>query len=69
MFYRRDDLPLVSIAPGAFDSSEMLTVSGQIYRGSHPSWGPVGSEIADLDKSYPNRPAPDLAKDPAKDPA
>lgn len=52
MFYRRDDLPLVSIAPGAFDSSEMLTVSGQIYRQSHPAWGPVGGDLADLDAGY-----------------
>ena len=57
MFYRRDDLALVSIAPGAFDTSEMLTVSGQIYRGSHPSWGPVGGDIADLDETYPDQPA------------
>ena len=53
MFYRRDDLPLVSIAPGAFDNSEMLCVSGQIYAQSHPSWGPVGADLEDLDKTYP----------------
>jgi len=35
----------------------MLTVSGQIYRDSHPSWGPVGGDIADLDKTYPDQPA------------
>jgi hypothetical protein len=56
MFYRRDDLPLVSIAPGAFDSSEMLRVSGQIFRQSHPSWGPVGAEIDDLDQNHSDRP-------------
>ena len=49
MFYRMDDRPLISIAPGAFDSSEMLSVAGQIFRSSHPTWGPVGGEIADLD--------------------
>jgi hypothetical protein len=53
MFYRRDDLPLVSIAPGAFDDGDMLTVSGQIYADSHPSWGPVGNDLPDLDKGYP----------------
>ena len=53
MFYRRRDLPLISIAPGAFDSSEMLSVSGQIYAESHPSWGPVGADLEDLDKTYP----------------
>ena len=55
MFYRRRDLPLVSIAPGAFDSSEMLTVSGQIYRHAHPSWGLRGDDLADLDDTYPKR--------------
>ena len=55
MFYRRRDLPLVSIAPGAFDSSEMLTVSGQTYRHAHPSWGPCGDDLADLDDTYPKR--------------
>ena len=49
MFYRMDDQPLISIAPGAFDSSEMLSVAGQIFRSSHPAWGPVGGEITDLD--------------------
>ena len=49
MFYRMDDRPLISIAPGAVDSSEMLSVAGQIFRSSHPAWGPVGGEIADLD--------------------
>ena len=53
MFYRRCDLPLISIAPGAFDSSKMLSVSGQIYAESHPSWGPVGADLEDLDKTYP----------------
>lgn len=53
MFYRRRDLPLISIAPGAFDSSEMLSVSGQIYAESQPSWGPVGADLEDLDKTYP----------------
>ena len=53
MFYRRRDLPLISIAPGAFDSSEMLSVSGQIYAESHPSWGPVGADLEDLDNTYP----------------
>ena len=53
MFYRRRDLPLISIAPGAFDSSEMLSVSGQIYAESHPSWGPVGADLEGLDKTYP----------------
>ena len=49
MFYRMDNRSLISIAPGAFDSSEMLIVAGQIFRSSHPAWGPVGSEIASLD--------------------
>ena len=49
MFYRMDDRPLISIAPEAFDSSEMLSVAGQKFRSSHPAWGPVGGEIADLD--------------------
>ncbi len=49
MFYSMDDRPLTSIAPGAFGSSEMLSFAGQIFRGSHPAWGPVGGEIADLD--------------------
>ena len=49
MFYRMDDRPLISIAPEAFDSSEMLSVAGQIFRSSHHAWGPVGGEIADLD--------------------
>ncbi len=49
MFYRMDNRLLISIAPGAFDSSEMLSVAGQIFRSSHPSWGPVGDETADLD--------------------
>lgn len=49
MFYRMDNRLLISIAPGAFDSSEMLSVAGQIFRSSHPSWAPVGDETADLD--------------------
>ena len=49
MFYRMDDRPLISIALGAFDSSEMLSVAGQIFPSSQPGWGPVGGEIADLD--------------------
>ena len=49
IFYRMYDRPLISIAPGAFDSREILSVAGQIFRSSHPSWGPVGGEIADLD--------------------
>ena len=49
MIYRMHDRPLISIAPGAFDSSEMLSVAGQIFRSSHPALGPVGSEITDLD--------------------
>jgi hypothetical protein len=53
MFYRRDDLPLLSIAPGAFDRSDMLTVSGQIHAKSHPSWGPVGADLPDLDRTCP----------------
>ncbi len=53
MFYRRNDLPLISIAPGAFDCSDMLTVSGQIYASSHPTWGPIGANLPDLDKTYP----------------
>ena len=53
MFYRRDDLPLLSIAPGAFDRSDMLTVSGQIHAKLHPSWGPVGADLPDLDSTCP----------------
>ena len=49
MFYRMDDRPLISIAPGAFDSSGMLSVAGQIFRSSHPDWGPAGGKIVDLD--------------------
>ena len=49
MFYCMDDRPLISIAPGAFDSSEMLSVAGKMFRSSHPGWGPFGGEIADLD--------------------
>ena len=37
MFYRMDDRPLISIAPGAFDSSEILSVAGQVFRSSHPA--------------------------------
>ena len=48
-YQNRVEVPLNSIAPGAFDSSEMLSVAGQIFRSSHPAWGPVGSEITDLD--------------------
>ena len=51
MFYRRDDLPMISIAPGAFDCGDILTVSGQIYAHSHLSWGPVGADLPDLDKN------------------
>jgi hypothetical protein len=50
MFYRRDGRDVISIAPGAFDTGEMLYVSGQIYRHSHPVWGPVApADIPDLD--------------------
>ena len=51
-------LPLPRLAvdqhrAGAFDSSEMLSVSGQIYAESHPSWVVVGAHFEDLDKTYP----------------
>ena len=36
IFYRLHDRPLISIAPGAFDSSEILSVAGQICRSSQP---------------------------------
>ena len=50
MFYRRDDRNEISIAPGAFDNSEMLQVAGQIYRNAHPCWGPVTpADLPDLD--------------------
>jgi len=49
MFYRMDDRSLISIASGAFDASEMLSVAGQIFRSLHPGWDPVGGETADLD--------------------
>jgi hypothetical protein len=50
MFYRRDGRDVISIALGAFDRGEMLYVSGQIYRHSHPVWGPVApADIPDLD--------------------
>ena len=52
MFYRMDDRLLISIAPGAFDSSEMLSVAGQIFRSLHPAWGPFGGEIADLENGW-----------------
>ena len=44
-----DDRPLISVAPRAFDSSEMLSVAGQIFRSSHPGSASIGGEIADLD--------------------
>ena len=53
MLYRRDDAPLVSIAPGALDNSDGLTVSGQIFADSHPAWGPLCTGLEDLDKTYP----------------
>ena len=49
MFYRMDYRPLISIAPGAFDSSEMPIVAGQIFRSSHHGCGLIGGEIADLE--------------------
>ena len=50
MFYQRDDRDMISIAPGAFDEGEMLYVGGQIFRHSHPAWGPVApADILDLD--------------------
>ena len=49
MFYCIDDRPLISIALGAFDSSEILSVTGQMFRSSYPGWAPVGGAIADLD--------------------
>ncbi|MBL6625069.1 MAG: GFA family protein [Alphaproteobacteria bacterium] len=50
MFYRRDGRDMISIAPGAFDEGEMLYVGGQIFRHSHPAWGPVApADILDLD--------------------
>ena len=52
IFYRIHDRPLISIALGAFDSSVMLSVAGQIFRSLHPAWGPVGGEIADLENGW-----------------
>ena len=50
VFYRRDGRDQVSIAPGAFDDSDMLVVAGQIFRHDHPSWGPVmPDDLPDLD--------------------
>ena len=50
MFYRRDGRDMISIAPGAFNEAEMLYVGGQIFRHSHPAWGPVApADILDLD--------------------
>ena len=50
MFYRRDGRDMIRIAPGAFDEGEMLYVGGQIFRHSHPAWGPVApADILDLD--------------------
>lgn len=55
MLYRRHDAPLISIAPGALDDSDMLTVSGQIFASSHPAWGPLCSGLEDLDSGYPRK--------------
>ena len=50
MFYRHNDRKEISIAPGAFDNSEMLEVAGQIYRHAHPCWGPLTlANLPDLD--------------------
>ena len=38
IFYCMHDRPLISIAPGVFDSSEILSVAGQIFLSSHPRW-------------------------------
>ena len=50
MLYRCDGSDQISIAPGAFDDSDMLVVAGQIFRHEHPSWEPViPDHLPDLD--------------------
>ena len=50
MFYMGDGCDQISIAPGAFDDSDMLLVAGQIFRHDHPPWGPVmPDDLPDLD--------------------
>ena len=50
MFYMGDGCDQISIAPGAFDDSDMLGVAGQIFRHDHPPWGPViPDDLPDLD--------------------
>ena len=50
MFYTRDGRDQISIAPGAFDNSDMVVVAGKIFRHEHLSWGPViPDNLPDLD--------------------
>ena len=49
MLYRRDNAPLVSIAPGALDNSDGLTVSGRSLQ-TRIRHGPLCTGLEDLDK-------------------
>ena len=41
-----------SIAPGALDDNDMLTVRGQIFAISHPQWGTPYPAVPHLDDFF-----------------
>ena len=52
MFYRMHGEGRTSIAPGALDDNDMLTVRGQIFAISHPLWGVPNPAVPHLDDFY-----------------
>ena len=52
MFYRMHGERRTSIAPGALDDNDMLTVRGQIFAISHPLWGVPNLAVPHLDDFY-----------------
>jgi len=57
LFYKLHSKPVIAIAPGVFDNSDMLEVAGQIYAASHPGWGPCDSQtLPHLDEMWDAKP-------------
>lgn len=52
MFYRMHGEGRTSIAPGALDDNDMLTVRGQIFAISHPLWGVPNPAVPHLDDFF-----------------
>ena len=52
MFFRMHGEGRTSIAPGALDDNDMLTVRGQIFAISHPLWGVPNTAVPHLDDFF-----------------